>query len=111
VDIEPGNANAHRNLATALFDERDIDGATSQAEQALRLNPDDSTTHDLLGRALASQGKLDDAVAEFERALEIDPAYAEAREDLQRIRRVRGVSRLVKPGRYDHLPGPTSSTA
>ena len=111
VAIDPGNANAHRNLATALFDERDIDGATSQAEQALRLNPDDSATHELLGRAFASQGKLDDAAAEFERALQIDPASAEAREELQRVRRVRGLSRLVTPGRYDHLPGPTSSAA
>jgi hypothetical protein len=50
-------------------------------------------------------------VAEFEGALQIDPTYAEAREDLQRIRRVRGLSRLEKPGRYDHLPGPTSFTA
>jgi len=86
VDLEPRNADAHMNLANALFDHRDAAGAAEQARLAVALRPLSAAAHDLLGRSLAVLGRIEEAKSEFERALAIDPA-SEAAEDLRRIRR------------------------
>ena len=88
IEINPGSGAAHRNLATALYDSRDINGAAAEAQKAVALAPGDAAAHDLLGRSLALQGHFDAAKAQFERSLEIDPAYADAREDFEKLRRV-----------------------
>jgi tetratricopeptide (TPR) repeat protein len=92
VEVDPQGGGAHRNLANALLESGDFDEAALHAEQAVALRPDDSVAHDLLGLALASQGKLDQARVHLERSLQIDPAYAEARESLSRLRRMRSDS-------------------
>lgn len=89
VEIAPDNGAAQRNLANAFFDTRDIQQAEIHARQAVAFRPDDPAAHDVLGRALALQGKTAEAAAAFERALQIDPGYAEARDHLERIRRLR----------------------
>ena len=90
VEVDPRNAEAQRNLAAALFDARDPEGAALHARQAVALRADDPIAHDLLARALAVQGQFDEAIEEFERSLAIDPNYIEAREGLARIARLKG---------------------
>jgi tetratricopeptide (TPR) repeat protein len=55
VDSEPNNSDWQRNLAKALFDRGDIDGALEHAARAVALRPEDPVAHDLLGRALAAR--------------------------------------------------------
>lgn len=86
VEIDPANASARQNLARALLNQGDLEGAAAQATQLLRMR-EDAVGHDLLGRVLGSQGKIDEAVREFERALQIDPTYEQARQDLAVTRR------------------------
>jgi Flp pilus assembly protein TadD len=91
VDLEPRNPDAHRNLATALFDRHAGDEAVVHARKAVTLTPDNPAALDLLGRILAVEGQLDDARIQFERALTLEPSYAQAREDLAKVRQLRGV--------------------
>jgi len=81
----PTKAEARRNLANALYNERDFAGALAESQEAVRLRPTDADAHDLLGRSLAMMGRLDEARAQLERALQIDPAHADAKDHLQRL--------------------------
>ena len=92
VELDPGNADRRRNLATALFDSRNIDEAALHARQAVALRPGDPAAHDLFGRILAVQGRLAEAQAEFERALQVAPDYQEARENLARLERLKAAT-------------------
>ena len=53
--IEPLSANAHRNLANALLDAHDIDGAVEHAREAVRLNPRDPVSQEILTDALRAK--------------------------------------------------------
>ena len=53
--LEPVSANAHRNLANALLDRRDFDGAVREAREADRLSPGDPVVAEILGLAQAGQ--------------------------------------------------------
>jgi tetratricopeptide (TPR) repeat protein len=92
VELDPRNASARRNLTMALLDNHDADGAVPHAREGVALTPGDPAAHDLLGRVLGIQGKLDEARIQFEESLRIDPGYAQAREDLRAILRVRRAS-------------------
>ena len=92
VQMAPRSAGARHNLISALLNHDDIDGAVVEAARAVNDISGDAVGHDLLGRGLAMQRHLDEASREFERALQIDPGYAQAREDLDEVRRARGGS-------------------
>jgi tetratricopeptide (TPR) repeat protein len=85
---KPDDISARGNLAKALFNKGDVDGAAAEARAILRIR-DDAIARDLLGRALANQGKLDEARKEFERALQLDPNFTQAREDLRMVLGIR----------------------
>jgi Flp pilus assembly protein TadD len=89
LSAKPDDVAARGNLAKALFNKGDVDGAAAEARAILRTS-DDAAAHDLLGRALGSQGKLEEARIEFERALKIDPNFQQAREDLAVIKKAKG---------------------
>jgi tetratricopeptide (TPR) repeat protein len=89
LSAKPDDVAARGNLAKALFNKGDVDGAAAEAHAILRIS-DDAAAHDLLGRVLGSQGKLEEARIEFERALKIDPNFQQAREDLALIKRAKG---------------------
>jgi protein O-mannosyl-transferase len=86
--LNPASASAHENLATALYDQGQIDAAAIEAQKAAALAPQDGAAYDLLGRTLALQGKFEEAIAAFERAMRADSPSLEAREDLEKVRRL-----------------------
>jgi tetratricopeptide (TPR) repeat protein len=57
VSLAPDSASAHRNLATALLDARDLDAAITEAREALRLDPRDNVAREILRSAEAEKKK------------------------------------------------------
>jgi Flp pilus assembly protein TadD len=49
---DPEGAEAHYNLAAALRDKGDLDGAIREYREALRLNPNNPRVQDALNEAL-----------------------------------------------------------
>ena len=63
------------------------DEAISLYRQGLRICPDDDVAHYELGRALADAGRSAEAAQAFEAALKINPDFAEAKRQLDAIRK------------------------
>jgi tetratricopeptide (TPR) repeat protein len=84
ADVQPGNADALRQLGIAQGQTGQLEAAIGTFKRAIELNPRSARDHYLLGRALAAFGQLPAAVPYFARAVELDPQDAEAREDLRR---------------------------
>ena len=87
ADIDPASGGLQRNLATALYDTHDLDGAVAHARQAIVLRPGDAQAYDLLGRALFEQGHVEPALAQLEQAARLAPDDAEIRGHLARALR------------------------
>jgi tetratricopeptide (TPR) repeat protein len=67
----------------------DRDQAISLYRQGLAICPDDDVAHYELGRALADAGNFAEAEKEFEAALRINPGFADARRQLDAVRKNR----------------------
>ena len=67
----------------------DRDQAVSLYRQGLAICPDDDVAHYELGRALADAGNFAEAEKEFEAALRINPGFADARRQLDAVRKNR----------------------
>jgi len=65
------------------------DQAISLYRQGLAICPDDDVAHYELGRALADAGNVAEAEKEFEAALRINPGFADARKQLDAVRKNR----------------------
>lgn len=65
------------------------DQAISLYRQGLAICPDDDVAHYELGRALADAGNFAEAEKEFEAALTINPGFADARRQLDAVRKNR----------------------
>jgi tetratricopeptide (TPR) repeat protein len=89
VQMDPRSVSTRHNLISALLNQNDIYWAVLEVARAVTHIRGDAVGHDLLGRGLALQRHLADASKEFERALQIDPGYAQARDDLDEVRRAR----------------------
>ena len=63
------------------------DEAISLYRQGLRICPDDDVAHYELGRALADAARSAEAAQAFEAALKINPDFAEAKRQLDAIRK------------------------
>ena len=86
VRIEPGNMEAHNDLAVALSRTGRLREAVPEYETAVRLRPDFVKTHMNLGRALLDiPGRRQDVIAEFETVLRIQPDYEPARTMLRQL--------------------------
>lgn len=86
-ELTPHDPRPYKNLASLSLNGNDAAGGIRFAKQAVDVAPADAQAHDLLGRALASQGNLREAASEFERAISIDASFAQARTDLELVRR------------------------
>ncbi|MGH9823261.1 MAG: FG-GAP-like repeat-containing protein, partial [Blastocatellia bacterium] len=74
LQLDPGLAIAHLNLAVALFNEPNVAGAVPEAKLAAQLLQDKPRPFYMLGLIARSQNRIEDAIAAFKRVLELDPA-------------------------------------
>ena len=73
---EPKNVDAQVLLANALAGLKDLDGAVSELEEAIQLNPDRSATYANLGQLELGRGRREAAEQAFKRAVELAPKSA-----------------------------------
>jgi len=71
--LDPQLEIAQINLAIALFNSQDIEGALQAAQTAAKNAPDKAQPHYILGLIAKNQNRADDALTAFKRVLEIDP--------------------------------------
>lgn len=71
--LDSRNALARINLAIALYNVPDIEGAVEAARAAIEVAPRAPQTHYILGLIAKNQNRADDAVGELKQVLAIDP--------------------------------------
>jgi len=76
VSKHSGNPYAHINLGGALFEGGKFAEAQTEAEAAIRLQPELAEAHVNLGNSLLAAGKTQESMAEYTRAVELKPTYA-----------------------------------
>jgi tetratricopeptide (TPR) repeat protein len=74
----PRNLAALNDLAVALLDQGNHDGAIACFEEAIRLDPNDATPRFNLGNALFKKGNRPGAIAAYREAIRFNPEYAKA---------------------------------
>ena len=77
IDLDPGSAHAHDNLATVYAEKKLWREALNEYLTAIRLEPDSATAHYNLACFLASHG-ADMAIAEYQEAIQQEPEYPDA---------------------------------
>jgi tetratricopeptide (TPR) repeat protein len=92
LELDPSNAVARHNLATALFDSGDISGAIAEATRTMATHGADAASHALIGRGLALQGRYDEAVDHLQQALNLTPNDRAIQDDLRQVLAVRAES-------------------
>jgi tetratricopeptide (TPR) repeat protein len=85
LTADPKNVGAQVLLANALAGLKDLDGAVSELEEAIQLNPDRSATYANLGQLEFGRGNRDSAKQAFERAVELAPKSASSHMALGRF--------------------------
>ncbi|HJZ68137.1 MAG TPA: FG-GAP-like repeat-containing protein, partial [Blastocatellia bacterium] len=73
LKLDPGMSLARVNLAIALYNLPDIEGALREAKAAAEALPGSPQGHYVLGLIARSQNRMADAIEEFTRVLRIDP--------------------------------------
>ena len=73
---------AHNDVGLMLFRRGKVDGAISQYQQAIKINPQFAEARYNLGIAYMQKGDLDEAINQYQRALLINPGYAQAQNNL-----------------------------
>jgi tetratricopeptide (TPR) repeat protein len=72
LKLEPDLAPAHRHLAFVLYSLHDFAGATAEARQAIKLEPNDSYAHGVLGDAQLETGEYPEAGDTYSRMVAIN---------------------------------------
>ncbi|MHB8503783.1 MAG: tetratricopeptide repeat protein [Candidatus Acidiferrales bacterium] len=90
IQNNPGDFEAHYNLAAILQMKGDVSGAVAEFEQTVRLQPDDPTANNALGGALLASGRIDEAIAHLNTALKGRPDYFDAHYNLGNALATRG---------------------
>ena len=86
LSARPGDGGATTNLARALFNLGELDGAESAARALVRLPGYEAAGHNLLGRVLATRGQFAAASTEFARAVQLAPSDVSYRQDLETLK-------------------------
>jgi tetratricopeptide (TPR) repeat protein len=87
VELDPDSALAHHLLGTALYEAQDLNAATREFQEALRLDPS-AENHFYLAACLMGRGQEKEALAELEKASSMQPGdklYRARKEDLLRL--------------------------
>ncbi len=71
--LDPGLAEAHLSMGTALQTSLDLKGSEKELDRAVELNPNLALAYDQYGWTFVSQGRFDEALANEKKALELDP--------------------------------------
>jgi tetratricopeptide (TPR) repeat protein len=87
--LAPDFGEAHQLLGSLLFARGQAAAALDHLRRAVEATPASAAAHSDYGGALAASGRLEQAEAELRRALAIDSTYAPARDNLQRVLRLR----------------------
>ena len=74
---EPGNVEAHYNLAKALKDCGKLDESIEAYRHTLSLNPNAAAAWNNVGNLLKERGKLDEAAGAYRHVLRLEPKSAE----------------------------------
>jgi tetratricopeptide (TPR) repeat protein len=88
--LQPGAAEPEFALGNVLQGLGRPGDAIAHYETALRSAPMEAAIHNNLGGALVAAGRLDEAAAHFSEALRLRPDFDQARENLRRLRALRG---------------------
>jgi glycosyltransferase involved in cell wall biosynthesis len=86
--LDPNNIDAINNLADSLQRLRRDDEAERVYRELLDKHPGYKRSWNNLGALLASKGRVEEAKEAFENALKIDSNFADARQNLDRLRRL-----------------------
>jgi eukaryotic-like serine/threonine-protein kinase len=79
VELDDSFADAHANLAYALFFyDYNVPAAEKEFRRAIELSPNDVYAHSMFGWLLAATKRFDESIAEHERASNLDPLSGEA---------------------------------
>jgi Tfp pilus assembly protein PilF len=87
LQMDPGNAGLHGNLAFILLQQNDFEGARQHYEEYLKSHAGSAFVLTNLGMALQGLGRIEEAKERFRQALAVDPNYVEARLGLDRAGR------------------------
>jgi tetratricopeptide (TPR) repeat protein/mono/diheme cytochrome c family protein len=82
IQNDPGDFEAHYNLAALLQMKGDLPGALLQFTEAVHIRPDDSTANNALGGVLLASGHIDGAITHLNAALVGRPDYFDAHYNL-----------------------------
>jgi len=85
LQIQPNNADAHMNLATAYDVIGKTDEAIAEYQEALRLHPNDANIHFNLAVAYQNKKDLTSAIAELKGASKLAPDWLPPRLMLVKI--------------------------
>ncbi|GHV21006.1 hypothetical protein FACS189494_05750 [Spirochaetia bacterium] len=88
--IDPNKDEALYNRGIAYYNKGDTDRAIADYTAALRINPDFDQALYNRGVTYANNGDLDKAIADWEAVLRINPNQADAKQNLEVVRRMRG---------------------
>jgi len=90
LEVSPGDASAHFQLAHLVLELGDPQGAVRGFERALALEPDNAVFRSDLGTALEETGRESEAAVAYGRAARAQPPYPPAQYNLALIRRRQG---------------------
>lgn len=90
LKLYPNNMVIYNNLGNLYTKLNRFSEAEDYIKKAVALDSTVPVFHDSLGELYMEQGKLDEAEAAFNKALELDPELEEARENLEKLRKMRG---------------------
>jgi len=82
VEKNPGDFEAHYNLAAMLQARNNLEGAIAEYGAAVKLRPRDATGNNAMGAALVAAGHPEQAATYLQAALEARPDYFEAHYNL-----------------------------
>jgi tetratricopeptide (TPR) repeat protein len=78
IDIDPGHAEAHNNLGTILFAQKQTGEAIGHFREAVAIDPEYAQARHNLGLALVTRGEFEEAAGHLREAVRIDPGHAMA---------------------------------
>ena len=82
VRRDPGDYESRTGLAVRYLEVGQMDAATDELREAIRLAPEFPDAHYNLGGVLQSQGATFQAIAAYRQAIAFDPTYGEAHNNL-----------------------------